>query len=129
MKSGYKLYMTGNQILDSSSHNRVRDWWKTLPISSKIKVFMWRVYNDCLPTRNNLSKKGIELISLCPICSKYRETTDHSLFRCKRAKQIWKMISPSINLTIDFHNSIQDRCLYLLDSLSRIKINVDPSRR
>ncbi|GJY08886.1 RNA-directed DNA polymerase, eukaryota, reverse transcriptase zinc-binding domain protein [Tanacetum coccineum] len=43
-------------------------WVKVVPI--KINIFGWRVYLDKLPTRLNLSLRGIDIPSiLCPLCS------------------------------------------------------------
>nr|GFA42822.1 RNA-directed DNA polymerase, eukaryota, reverse transcriptase zinc-binding domain protein [Tanacetum cinerariifolium] len=42
-------------------------WIKEVLI--KIKVHAWKVIHDCLPTRFNISRRGIEIESiLCPMC-------------------------------------------------------------
>ncbi|GJW17842.1 RNA-directed DNA polymerase, eukaryota [Tanacetum coccineum] len=43
-----------------------------------------------LPTRWNLSNKGIEIESiLCPVCSSSPETVDHILWTCSLATSVW----------------------------------------
>ena len=52
-------------------------WNRFLP--KKINIFIWRVLRDRLPTRWNLSRKGIDMDSLsCPICDYGIETTNQS---------------------------------------------------
>ncbi|GKB86217.1 RNA-directed DNA polymerase, eukaryota, partial [Tanacetum coccineum] len=54
-------------------------WVKVVPI--KINIFGWRVCLDKLPTRLNLSLRGIDIPSiLCPLCSIAVESSSHLLF-------------------------------------------------
>ncbi|GJS76656.1 RNA-directed DNA polymerase, eukaryota [Tanacetum coccineum] len=49
------------------SHPVVTSWTKFIPI--KVNIFAWRARRDCLPTRYNLSRRGVVLDSIvCPIC-------------------------------------------------------------
>nr|GEW00533.1 putative reverse transcriptase domain-containing protein [Tanacetum cinerariifolium] len=51
-------------------------WSKVLPI--KINVFMWRMFLDRLPTRNNLVNRGVDVpFILCPICEAEVESQNH----------------------------------------------------
>nr|GEX65261.1 RNA-directed DNA polymerase, eukaryota [Tanacetum cinerariifolium] len=62
-------------------------WIKIIPI--KINIFAWKVRLDRLPTRINLSLRGIDLPSIiCPICCCTGETCSHLLFTCNVARQI-----------------------------------------
>ncbi|GJY38991.1 RNA-directed DNA polymerase, eukaryota, reverse transcriptase zinc-binding domain protein [Tanacetum coccineum] len=57
-------------------------WIKEVPI--KINVHAWKVKNDGLPTRFNLSRRGMEIDSItCPLCDDYAESTRHLFFSCK----------------------------------------------
>ncbi|GKC13769.1 RNA-directed DNA polymerase, eukaryota, partial [Tanacetum coccineum] len=59
-------------------------WVKSIPI--KIKIFAWRVSLDKLPTRLNLSLRGLDIPSIiCPLCSIAVESTSHLLFSCQLA--------------------------------------------
>ena len=42
-----------------------------------IKMFLWKVCKDILPTKLNLFNKCIILDSLCPICLLEVETMEH----------------------------------------------------
>ena len=44
--------------------------------------------ND-LPTRLNLSKRGVNISPLCPICDQEMESITHALFQCDLALQVW----------------------------------------
>ncbi|GKF82168.1 RNA-directed DNA polymerase, eukaryota, partial [Tanacetum coccineum] len=62
-------------------------WIKSIPI--KINIFAWRVYLDKLPTRLNLSLRGLDIPSiLCPLCSITVESTSLLLFTCQLAHQL-----------------------------------------
>ncbi|GJW87255.1 RNA-directed DNA polymerase, eukaryota [Tanacetum coccineum] len=62
-------------------------WIKVVPI--KINIFSWKVFFDKLPTRLNLSLRGVEIPSiLCPLCSIALESSSHLLFSCHLAWQL-----------------------------------------
>ncbi|GKB94008.1 RNA-directed DNA polymerase, eukaryota [Tanacetum coccineum] len=66
-------------------------WVKVVPI--KINVFAWRVRLDKLPTRLNLSLRGIEISSImCPLCNSSVESASHLFFSCHVSRLIWKKI-------------------------------------
>jgi hypothetical protein len=67
-----------------------RDTWKTkLPL--KIKVFLWQLSNDKLPTTCNLKKKAWKGDIRCCLCGK-AENTNHIFFRCSMAQFIWSCL-------------------------------------
>ncbi|GJW50018.1 RNA-directed DNA polymerase, eukaryota [Tanacetum coccineum] len=52
-------------------------------------IMAWKVSLDKLPTRLNLSLRGIEIPSItCPICSCARESCSHLFFSCSMAQNI-----------------------------------------
>ncbi|GKB83875.1 RNA-directed DNA polymerase, eukaryota, reverse transcriptase zinc-binding domain protein [Tanacetum coccineum] len=64
-------------------------WLKVVPI--KVNVHAWRVCLDKLPTRVNLSLRGIDIPSIfCPLCNSAVESTSHIFFVCPLARQIWR---------------------------------------
>ncbi|GJQ95360.1 RNA-directed DNA polymerase, eukaryota [Tanacetum coccineum] len=63
-------------------------WNRLLP--KKINIFIWRVLRDRLPSRWNLSRKGVDVVSLsCPVCDCGIETIHHSLWFCSLATTVW----------------------------------------
>ncbi|GJW09363.1 RNA-directed DNA polymerase, eukaryota [Tanacetum coccineum] len=67
-------------------------WVKYIPI--KINIFAWRVSLDKLPSRLNLSLRGLDILSiLCPLCSIAVESSSHLLFACHLARQLMKKVT------------------------------------
>ncbi|GKA11802.1 RNA-directed DNA polymerase, eukaryota [Tanacetum coccineum] len=62
-------------------------WVKCVPI--KINVLAWKIKTDALPTRFNISRRGIDIQDMsCPICDNAIESTDHLFFRCGLVRDI-----------------------------------------
>ena len=57
-----------------------------LKIQSKIRIFAWRASMNGLPTRLNLSRRGVNINPMCPIYDQEMETTTHTLIQCELAK-------------------------------------------
>jgi hypothetical protein len=67
-------------------------WIKSVP--NKVHVHAWKMRLDGLPTRFNLSRRGIMIDSIsCPICDNGVESSRHLFFSCIMAKQITRKIS------------------------------------
>ena len=64
-----------------------------------MNILIWRVLLDRIPTRLNLSNKGIDIPSvLCPFCSNDVETSQHIFLACDIAERIWKLIFKWLNI-------------------------------
>ncbi|GJT89558.1 RNA-directed DNA polymerase, eukaryota, partial [Tanacetum coccineum] len=62
-------------------------------ISIKINVFAWRVRLDKLPTRLNLSLKGIDVLTIVyPLCYASVEFGSRIFFSCPMARQLWRKL-------------------------------------
>nr|GEU53042.1 RNA-directed DNA polymerase, eukaryota [Tanacetum cinerariifolium] len=73
------------------SHSEATRWVKCIPI--KINVLVWRARRDCLPTRHNLSRRGIPLDTvLCPLCDASVEDSQHVFFSCDIAQDVFRSI-------------------------------------
>ncbi|GJZ00465.1 RNA-directed DNA polymerase, eukaryota, reverse transcriptase zinc-binding domain protein [Tanacetum coccineum] len=63
-------------------------WINVVPI--KVNVHAWKVRLDCLPTRLNISRRGMHIDSiLCPICDKAVEYARHIFFACHIAREVF----------------------------------------
>ncbi|GJZ89587.1 RNA-directed DNA polymerase, eukaryota, partial [Tanacetum coccineum] len=63
-------------------------WVKIIPI--KVNIHAWKVFLDKIPTRLNLSLRGMDIPSiLCPLCNSAAESTSHIFFSCPLARQVW----------------------------------------
>nr|GEZ39232.1 RNA-directed DNA polymerase, eukaryota [Tanacetum cinerariifolium] len=66
-------------------------WVKQILI--KINIFAWRVFLDRLPSKMNLSRRGIMVNSLlCPTCNSSDEDVSYSLFSCPLAVDISRLV-------------------------------------
>ncbi|GJV32869.1 protein kinase, ATP binding site-containing protein [Tanacetum coccineum] len=82
-------------------------WIKSIPI--KVNVFAWKLYLDRLPSRSNLSRRNVSLLSLaCPICDHVLEDSSHLFFGCSVAKDIQKLICRWWNLDVHPYKSYED---------------------
>jgi hypothetical protein len=73
-----------------------KDIWK-IKGPMVVKTFLWKAYNEILPTRVNLHKRGIVYDPLCPVCRVEDETVGHILWRCSAAVGVWSICSNVIN--------------------------------
>ncbi|GKB89901.1 RNA-directed DNA polymerase, eukaryota [Tanacetum coccineum] len=79
-------------------------WLKCIP--NKINIFAWRVNLDKLPTRLNISLRGIDIPAImCPICNPSVETSAHLFFSCYLARQMFKKVTRWWELEfVDIHS-------------------------
>jgi len=93
VRSGHHLLCENKskEVVESSSV-RGTDIWKQIwnfngPRS--VHNFLWRLASNILPTRCNLSKKGISLDQTCPLCNYGMEDSNHLFLHCPAAKAVW----------------------------------------
>ncbi|GJX19625.1 RNA-directed DNA polymerase, eukaryota [Tanacetum coccineum] len=74
------------------SGNKKTRWIKEVPI--KINIHAWKVSIDGLPTRFNLSRRGVEIDSImCPLCDGHAESSSHLFFSCKNFCDTMQQVS------------------------------------
>ncbi|KAJ9541514.1 hypothetical protein OSB04_028020 [Centaurea solstitialis] len=74
-------------------------WNTCVPV--KVRVHLWRLRLDRLPTRDNLARKGIELENYSfRLCHGHSEPRDHLFLSCSKEKEVriavnawWKLFS------------------------------------
>nr|GEZ86930.1 RNA-directed DNA polymerase, eukaryota [Tanacetum cinerariifolium] len=67
-------------------------WINYVPI--KVNVLAWKVMTESLPTRFNISRRGIPIDSiLCVNCDMGVETSRHLFFSCRMAKEVTNLIA------------------------------------
>ncbi|GKB75217.1 RNA-directed DNA polymerase, eukaryota, partial [Tanacetum coccineum] len=90
-------------------------WVKHVPI--KVNVFAWRARLDRLPTRLNLSKRGILTNSIaCPICDSAHEDVNHLFFGCSMAQDLLSLICRWWNLPWTMLGSFSDWDTWLIST-------------
>jgi hypothetical protein len=65
--------------------------WK-LNVPAKIKIFGWRALHGLIPGVGVLASRHIKVSPQCLICLQGCEDICHLLFKCKRAKSVWKAL-------------------------------------
>jgi hypothetical protein len=96
VKSAYHL---GLEIIErgkgqTSQVEKGTDVWRylwNLQVPNPIKIFLWRAYNDILPTRKNLLRRRVIEDGKCPWCNLEEETTAHAIWYCPAAKDVWNV--------------------------------------
>ncbi|GJT25837.1 RNA-directed DNA polymerase, eukaryota [Tanacetum coccineum] len=102
--SSLRKVLDGNRFQEKSLSTR---WVKSVPI--KVNIMAWKVKSNALPTRFNLSRRGIDIDSIdCPICKMGAETTCHLFFQCSVARQIMRKIASWWNVEFMEVNSYEE---------------------
>ncbi|KAL9687706.1 hypothetical protein QQ045_032113 [Rhodiola kirilowii] len=71
--------------------------WR-LKIQGKVKVFIWRLFYDYLPTARNLIKRGCKVEATYKVCGYDNETSLHTFIYCWWARAYWE----TLNINSDF---------------------------
>ncbi|GKC22433.1 RNA-directed DNA polymerase, eukaryota [Tanacetum coccineum] len=67
------------------------------------------IRSDALPTRINISRRGIDIQSIsCPICDHGAETSDHLFFKCNMVREIGRKIARWWNINFEEVNSYEE---------------------
>lgn len=92
VKSGYNLIM-GNMGDTTNMHSTPTTWTRILNIRAppKVKFFMWRVARNCIPNRQNLRSRGIDVPSCCALCGSGIENNWHLFVDCSFAQTCCKL--------------------------------------
>ncbi|GJV80412.1 RNA-directed DNA polymerase, eukaryota [Tanacetum coccineum] len=85
-------------------------WIKSVPL--KVNILAWKIKLEALPTRFNISRRGIEIDSiLCPLCDCGVESARHIFFSCCLVRQIarkvcswWNIAYSDVNSFIEWTN-------------------------
>lgn len=89
VNEGYKVLQNASALKDWPLHKAT---WKTecLP---KVKCFNWTLLHGKILTAENLRKKGIQGPSICCMCRKEEESSNHLFMDCPFARVCWKLIT------------------------------------
>ncbi|GJT27728.1 V-type proton ATPase subunit H [Tanacetum coccineum] len=90
-KSGEYSVSSARYLIDTKllpKGNMVTRWIRYVPI--KVNILAWKVMSNSLPTRFNISRRGIDIESLsCVNCETGIETVNHLFFSCDLAMRIF----------------------------------------
>ncbi|KAF4375539.1 hypothetical protein G4B88_022186 [Cannabis sativa] len=57
-----------------------------------MKNFLWRVFHHWLPTKSELTKRGMTLNTYCDLCQQHEEDVCHALWLCPKSLKLWKVL-------------------------------------
>ncbi|KAH7863159.1 hypothetical protein Vadar_014084 [Vaccinium darrowii] len=108
VKSGYELalMMKRNGLLgvggSGEASNRVdmKEFWKrlwSLPVSGKIRHFLWKCCHNAIPVQKNLRKRGVLSPIGCPLCGDAKESIIHLVAQCPFARAVWSSLPMQID--------------------------------
>ncbi|KAJ9135356.1 hypothetical protein P3X46_032549 [Hevea brasiliensis] len=96
VRSGYRLLAKSSYadlVNRTMQSNHIPDKvWKylwELSFLPTIKIFMWRDLLNAIPVNDSLSRRGIKVEPICPVCYQEVETIEHCLFWCSFARATW----------------------------------------
>ena len=87
--------------------------WK-LKVPNKVQMFIWRFAHNSLPVRRNVARRGIKHDTVCPVCKRLDEDCGDLFFKCKYARQCWRLMNME-----DLRIILQE-CRVGKDTISRI---------
>ncbi|KAL5781025.1 hypothetical protein ACOSP7_006054 [Xanthoceras sorbifolium] len=93
VKSGYRVAAQEKLALKGSSSCPDSKWWLALwnlNIPPKIKIFIWRVCLNAIPSLCNLCSRKIVVDPCCSRCGDAPESSAHALFWCSSVRPIWE---------------------------------------
>ncbi|KAA3474875.1 reverse transcriptase [Gossypium australe] len=99
VKSGYRVLSSDNlqNITATSPDDMIYfDFYKflwALQIPTKIKIHIWRLFNNFLPHLCNLARRTLSVEIICPLCKKGPEDADHLMWSCEILQSIWKSLN------------------------------------
>ncbi|XP_058783462.1 uncharacterized protein LOC131658147 [Vicia villosa] len=104
-KDAYSLIMEGLVTHVGDDKELVAVWSKLIP--PKVSVLAWRVWQNRIPTRDNLVKRGILVDSQnsCPFGSGEEESVAHIFFECSLAWNAWSEVLRWLGFLYVSHNS------------------------
>lgn len=121
-KSGYRWLITegGTRIHNELPTNFFTKLWE-LQVPCKIRIFMWRIANNYLPTLHNLKARQLAVNPLCPVCISEEESVDHLFRECSFTQQVLRGLEMPFStcnkeanwktwLVADFENKSLEAC-------------------
>ncbi|GKC37401.1 RNA-directed DNA polymerase, eukaryota [Tanacetum coccineum] len=83
---------------------------------ASVNVLAWNVKSDSLPTRFNVSRRGIPIDSIkCGICDTGAETSSHLFFSCCMVRQMVRLISWWWDISYAEFESYEDWLAWLVN--------------
>ncbi|KAK8549477.1 hypothetical protein V6N13_027229 [Hibiscus sabdariffa] len=86
VKSGYRLLQNASPAIASHISGFFTAVW-SVELPPKVRIIMWRVANNFLPTYDNLQRRRLVVSNICPFCDSPGETVVHLMRDCALSNQ------------------------------------------
>ena len=91
--------MLYRKLCRGTTHHAIAGLWKArLPL--KIKLFMWQLFRDKLPTSINVAKRNGPATGSCALCGA-PEDASHVFFSCSLARFAWSAVRTATGVQWD----------------------------
>jgi len=90
-KKKFGARIAGPQGSGTSNRQVWKNLWK-LQVPGKIKNFGWRALRGLMPCKAILANRHVIPEGGCPVCHNGAEDIKHLIFRCDRARAVWRAI-------------------------------------
>ncbi|XP_074326550.1 uncharacterized protein LOC141664498 [Apium graveolens] len=98
VKSAYTIIQENNPYQDDYGDTGFwRRLWN-LKVPPKVKTFIWKAATNCLPTKDLLRTKRVNVSEWCPLCNEAAESILHTLISCSFARACWSHLFVDINV-------------------------------
>ena len=85
--------------------HRILNWIRKLNLLSKIKVFLWLVLREALPTCDFLIARKLEITNTYCLCNQSSENIDHVFKSCLFVPKIWDRIKYNCHTLLFFEGN------------------------
>ncbi|KAL5823122.1 hypothetical protein ACOSQ4_021022 [Xanthoceras sorbifolium] len=93
-----------------------------LNIPPKIKIFIWRVCHNAIPSLCNLCSRKIVIDPCCSRCGEAPESSAHALFWCSSVRTVWESTVFWDILNLQCHISCFDLILWVFVRAKRAEL-------
>ena len=92
VKSGYRRLSQSYNFPSNSVPDF--NWLKirNLSVPSKMKKFIWRTFQICLPSLYNLIRKHVEVYLICLVCNSTLESSKHVQLLSRMLKDVGSLV-------------------------------------
>ena len=92
-----------HKLCQGTVHREVKGLWQAR-VPLKIKVFLWQLFRDRLPTSNNIAKQNDPASGMCALCGN-PDNANHAFFLCPLARFAWSPVRDAAGVTWDPRSS------------------------
>jgi hypothetical protein len=108
---------------ENSDQRATSKMWNLLwsvRVPPKMKIILWRMAHDCLPTGVQLKGRHIYNSDICFFCGR-KETLEHAMFMCQHASAVWHTLKDVLALKLYFNTTFQLNIGSLISLMQHLK--------